>query len=97
MKNTMLTTPSGVTGTYPWLIRELAHHPTRFTSEDVQWLLDNQTTANPRWRVVLLIRDLGAQMRLPDAIVNLMMDGTPFEINNNTYVFDGVLVNQVSA
>ena len=87
-----LTTPSGVTGTYQWLIRELAHHPARFTPKDIAWLFDHQCKVNPRWRAVLLIRDMGIEMPLPDAVIDRIMLGEPFDVDEDTLVFDGIFV-----
>ena len=88
-----LTTPSGVTGTYQWLIRELAHHPTRFTAEDIEWLFDSQSTVNPRWRAVLLIRDMGIETPLPDAVIDRIMLGEPFDVDGDTFMFNGLLIH----
>ena len=88
-----LTTPSGVTGTYQWLIRELAHHPTRFTAEDIAWLFDNQSAVNPRWRVVLLLRDMGIETPLPDAVIDRIMLGEPFDVDGDTFMFDGISIH----
>ena len=88
-----LTTPSGVTGTYQWLIRELAHHPARFTAKDIEWLFDNQSTVNPRCRAVLLIRDMGIETPLPDAVIDRIMLGEPFDVDGDTFMFNGLLIH----
>ena len=88
-----LTTPSGVTGTYQWLIRELAHRPARFTAEDIAWLFDNQPAVNPRWRTVLLIRDMGIETPLLDAVIDRIMLGEPFDVDGDTFMFNGISIH----
>ena len=88
-----LTTPSGVTGTYQWLIRELAHHPARFTPKDIAWMFNHQPAMNPRWRAVLLIRDKGISTPLPDAVIDRIMLGEPFDVDGDTFMFNGLLIH----
>ena len=92
-----LTCSNGLVGTYAWLMRELAHHPSRFTINDVAWFFENQPKFNPRWRVVLLIRELGATDRLPDDVLRRILDGTPIELDGVEYVYDGVHLNKTSS
>lgn len=82
------TTPSGVTGTYPWLLRELAHHPARFNADDLEYLNMVQPYLDPRWRAILQIREL-SNTPLPDQFVNNVIDSSGFMLGDTEYVFDG--------
>ena len=85
-----LTSPSGVAGTYPWLIRELSHHPELFSAEDIVWFFDNQPRINPRWRAVLCIRDAGIALPLPSAIVDRIVSGESFLLDGEEVTFNGL-------
>lgn len=89
-----LTTPSGVTGTFSWLIRELAHHPSNFTDKDIEFLYTAQPHVDSRWRAVLQIREI-SNTPLPDQFVNNVMAGKPFVVDNTPYTFDGFVIKPV--
>lgn len=93
----ILTCSNGMTGTYAWLMREFAHHPYRFSPNDVDWFVKNQPRYDRRWRLILLIRDLGVTNRLPDDILRRILEGTPVELDGVEYQYDGVLLNKTSS
>lgn len=92
-----LTCSNGLVGTYAWLMRELAHHPYRFTINDVPWFIQNQPRHDPRWRLILLIRELGATNRLPDDQLQLILCGCPVVLDGVEYTYDGVLLEQIGS
>jgi len=78
-------------------MRELAHHPYRFTINDVPWFINNQPRYDQRWRLILLIRELGATNRLPDDQLRYILEGSPVVLDGVEYTYDGVLLKQIGS
>ena len=92
-----LTCSNGLVGTYAWLMRELAHHPNRFTINDVPWFIQHQPRFDCRWRLILMIRELGATNRLPDDKLQCILDGSPIVLDGVEYTYDGISLNQIGS
>ena len=56
-------------------------------------MFNHQPAMNPRWRAVLLIRDMGIEMPLPDAVIDRIMLGEPFDVDGDTFMFNGLLIH----
>ena len=92
-----LTCSNGLVGTYAWLMRELAHHPKRFTINDVPWFIQHQPRFDCRWRLILMIRELGATNRLPDDKLQCILGGSPIVLDGVEYTYDGISLNQIGS
>ena len=92
-----LTCSNGLKGTYAWLMRELAHHPDRFTINDVPWFINNMPRFDHRWRLILMIRELGATNRLPDDKLRSILGGAIVVLDGVQYSYDGVALNKISS